>query len=55
MKKLSVLFAALFIVAISFTSCKKVETTVSPQDSTVVEIDSVEVDSMDLDTVSTEF
>lgn len=45
MKKLSVLFATLFIVALSLTSCKKTECVVVPQqDTTEVYSDSVLVD-----------
>ena len=43
MKKLSILFTTLFVVTISLTSCKKVETTVFPQDT--ANVDSIVVDS----------
>lgn len=53
MKKLGILFTTLFVVAISLTSCKKVETTVSPQDT--ANVDSIVVDSIKVDTTSTKF
>ena len=40
MKKLGILFTILFVVAISLTSCKKVETAVFPQDT--ANVDSLE-------------
>ena len=51
MKKLGILFTTLFVVAISLTSCKKVETTVFPQDT--ANVDSIKVDSIIVDTTST--
>jgi hypothetical protein len=46
MKKLSVLFATLLVVALSVTSCvKKAEPVPADTDTTVVVVDSVEVDS----------
>lgn len=47
MKKLSVLFATLLVVALSVTSCKKAEQKVEPAnpDTTTVVVDSANVDS----------
>ena len=53
MKKLGILFTTLFVVAISLTSCKKVETAVFPQDT--ANVDSIVVDSTEVDTTSTKF
>ena len=51
MKKLSTMLAILFVVAMSVTSCKKVEdgkVTVDQSDSTVVVTDSTEVDTIQI-------
>ena len=47
MKKISVLFATLFIVAISLTSCKKSEVQQpQTQDTVTVQVDSTYVDTI---------
>lgn len=45
MKKLSVLFATLMIVAISVTSCKKASTSPTQNQNDSTEVDSSNVDS----------
>ena len=51
MKKFSTMLAILFVVAMSVTSCKKVEdgqVVVGQSDSTVVVTDSTEVDTIQI-------
>ena len=51
MKKFSAMLAILFVVAMSVTSCKKVEdgqVVVGQSDSTVVVTDSTEVDTIQI-------